>query len=73
MDFDSNISFVLKFYVLICFLALFLNYLSNICLNASAERQIKKMREVLFESVLRQDIAYFDKNKFGEINSALIK
>jgi ABC-type multidrug transport system fused ATPase/permease subunit len=42
-------------------------------LNASAERQIKKMREVLFESVLRQDIAYFDKNKFGEINSALIK
>lgn len=66
MDFDSNISFVLKFYVLICFL-------SNICLNASAERQIKKMREVLFESVLRQDIAYFDKNKFVEINSALIK
>ena len=30
-------------------------------------------RQALFESILRQDIAFFDKNTPGEINSVVIR
>jgi hypothetical protein len=47
-NFDGRIDDAVNIYVGIGFLALFLNYLLNVCLNTAAERQIKRIR-YLFE------------------------
>ena len=39
--------------------------------NISGERLAMKMREDLFASILRQDIAFYDSHKSGEIMSRL--
>ena len=39
--------------------------------NITGERLAMKMREDLFASILRQDIAFYDSHKSGEIMSRL--
>jgi len=39
--------------------------------NISAERQTRTIRRLLFESILKKDIVYFDNHKTGELNSLL--
>ncbi len=44
-------------------------YLQVGLLQASAERQVQKIRLLYYKSVLRQDIAWFDENPSGEVGS----
>jgi ATP-binding cassette subfamily B (MDR/TAP) protein 1 len=60
-----------KMYVLVGFVSLLLYYLANVCLNTAAERQIKRMRNILYKSIIRQDMAFFDKNTTGELSSII--
>jgi ABC-type multidrug transport system fused ATPase/permease subunit len=39
--------------------------------TVTSERQISRIRREFMSSLLRQDMAWFDKNKTGEINSRL--
>ena len=39
--------------------------------SLAATRQVKKMREAFFRSVLKQDIGWFDTTDPGELNSRL--
>jgi ABC-type multidrug transport system fused ATPase/permease subunit len=39
--------------------------------NISAERQTRTIRQILFQSILKKDIVYFDQHKTGELNSHL--
>jgi len=71
IDFDGRMSKSVKLYVLIGFISLLLYYLANVCMNTAAERQIKRMRNLLYKSILRQDMAFFDKNTPGELSSII--
>ena len=48
LDFDAKMNCYIKYYLIISFVSLFGHYLGNVCLNVSAERQIKKMRYSIF-------------------------
>lgn len=52
--------------------SLICNYLQRAIFNIIAERQARAMRQALFHSILKQDIAYFDTHKTGELNSLLM-
>ena len=52
-------------------ISLFLNYLSHACWNMTAERQIRRVRYRFFESIVRQDIGFFDQKSTGELSSCL--
>ena len=39
--------------------------------SVAAERQIYRLREILFRSILKKKIPYFDVNKTGELNTRL--
>jgi ATP-binding cassette, subfamily B (MDR/TAP), member 1 len=36
--------------------------------NISAERQCRTIRQILFRSILKKDIVYFDQHKTGELS-----
>ena len=73
VNFDQAISFTIKLYLYVSFLSLLANYLANVCFNTAGERQVKRIRRQLFISILRKDMAFFDKNTPGELNSVIIK
>jgi len=52
---------------------LFLNYVLQVSFNTAAERQIKKMRNALYKSIIRQDLSFFDKNTPGDLNTVIIE
>lgn len=70
-DFDARIQSNIMSYIAIAFASLFANYFSNVSFNIAAARQVRRIRQRLFEAVLRQDMAFFDKNNPGELNSLL--
>lgn len=43
-------------------------YIRVIFSNISAERQVRTIRQKLFQSILHQDIAFFDQHPSGELN-----
>jgi ABC-type multidrug transport system fused ATPase/permease subunit len=65
-------SYLINLYVILGFSSLLSNYLSNVCYNTAAERQIKRIRNNLYQSIIRQDMSFFDKNTPGELTAALI-
>lgn len=46
-------------------------YVRVVSANLSAERQIKTIRTILFRSILRKEIAFFDEHSPGELSSYL--
>lgn len=70
-DFDARIQSNIIAYIGIAFASLFANYFSNVSFNIAAARQVRRIRQRLFEAVLRQDMSFFDKNNPGELNSLL--
>ena len=72
-DFDSKMANLINLYVIIGFSSLLSNYLSNVCYNTAAERQIKRIRNKLFKSIIRQDMGFFDKNSPGELAASLVE
>ncbi|UJR24257.1 hypothetical protein I4U23_027224 [Adineta vaga] len=39
--------------------------------NITAERQVRTIRQILFQSIMKKDIVYFDTHKTGELNLLL--
>lgn len=72
-NFKEEVNFAIRMYLILSFSALFANYLAHVCFNTAGERQIKRIRRTLFVSILRQDMAFFDKSTPGELNSVIIK
>nr|UOU03322.1 ATP-binding cassette subfamily B1-like 3-1 [Brachionus rubens] len=68
---DARMEDSINLYVAFGFISLALNYLAHVCWNTAGERQIKKMREVLYKTMIRQDMAFFDKSSSGDLNSIL--
>nr|QNH67870.1 ATP-binding cassette transporter subfamily B member 1-like protein X3 [Brachionus rotundiformis] len=68
---SARIEDAIYLYVGFGFLSLVLNYIAHVCWNTAGEKQIKKMREALYKTIIRQDMAFFDKNLSGDLNSAL--
>ena len=50
---------------------MFTMYLVHITFATASERQMKRIRSKLFESILRQDMAFFDKKSPGELNTIM--
>lgn len=73
INYDEAISFTVKLYLLISFLSLFANYLAHVCFSTAGERQVRRIRKKLFVSILRKDMAFFDKNTPGELTSVIIR
>merc|ERR1712227_1199065 len=46
-------------------------WIQTFCLMSSALRQITVLRSTYFRSIVRQNIAYFDVNDTGEMNTRL--
>ena len=69
IDIDARMDYSIRFYIIFGCISIFFNYLSNVCWNTSAERQIKRMRNKLYEAIIRQDIPFFDRNTPGVLNS----
>nr|QUF59438.1 ATP-binding cassette transporter Abcb1-like1-2 [Brachionus angularis] len=70
-NFDQKIKTNVNLYVLFGFLSLVLEYLAHVTWNITSERQIKKMRSKLYETIIRQDMSFFEKATSGELNSVL--
>lgn len=50
------------------FLSILSGYIRVISLNILAGRQSRMIRKILFRSILKKDIVYFDKHKTGELS-----
>ncbi len=70
-DLDAKMSYLINLYVALGFSSLFLYYLSNACFNTAGERKIKKIRNLLYKSIIRKDMSFFDKNTTGELTETL--
>jgi ATP-binding cassette subfamily B (MDR/TAP) protein 1 len=70
-NFDSIVDSTITIFSIIGLVSIFLNYLSHLCLNISGERQVKRIRYKFFESILRQDLGYFDQSSPGELSTIM--
>ncbi len=59
------------FLVILSCVSLICQYIRIVLFNISAERQARTIRQMLFESIMKKDIVYFDNHKTGELNSLL--
>ena len=59
------------YYIAIGFGIAFVIALQMSSWGLTAERQVHKMRQVLFKSILRQDMSWFDTSDRGELNIRL--
>jgi len=57
--------------VIIGSITLVSGYIRVILLDTIAERQVRTIRQTLFQSILEKDMAYFDKHKTGELSLCL--
>jgi ABC-type multidrug transport system fused ATPase/permease subunit len=57
--------------IIIGCISLVCGYIRVILLDTMAERQIRTIRQTLFQSILKKDMAYFDKHKTGELSLCL--
>ena len=62
----------MKHYFLLGALSVLLYYIAWRNWMVTAERQILRMRCTLFRSILRQEIAWFDKTSTGELTNRLV-
>lgn len=72
-NFDNRIDESIKYYIIFGFFSIIVNYIAYACFDTAAERQIKRIRNKLFKSLLCQEIAYFDKSSPGELNSRITR
>ncbi|RNA02697.1 multidrug resistance 1 [Brachionus plicatilis] len=70
-NFDNRIDTSILNYVYFGLSSILLTYTSYACFDTSAERQIKRIRNNLFLSLLRQEMAFYDKNSPGELSSRI--
>lgn len=58
----------LQISLILGFISILSGYIRVISLNILAERQSRTIRKILFRSILKKDIVYFDKHETGELN-----
>ncbi|CAF0935049.1 unnamed protein product [Rotaria sordida] len=57
--------------IIIGFVNLISGYIRVILLETSAERQTRTIRQILFQSILKKDVVFFDTHKTGELSVRL--
>jgi ABC-type multidrug transport system fused ATPase/permease subunit len=60
-------------YVTLGFASFALSFLTNCLWALAGDRQIQRLRNALFASVIRKEIVFFDKYSSGDLNSKLTK
>lgn len=70
-NYDNRIETSILNYVYFGLSSILLTFVSYACFDSSAERQIKRIRNNLFMSLLRQEMAFYDKNSPGELSSQI--
>lgn len=70
-DFDSRMLYLTNTYLEVGFSSLAASFLFNICFNVAAERQIKRIRNKLYKSLIGKDMGFFDKNAPRDLTAAL--
>ena len=58
---------VIIIFALVLFGGFILNYIQALLLNYAAQRQIYHMRQALFDHLMHQSLAFFDKNPVGRL------
>ena len=71
VELGSIVSVFSYYYVGLATAAMIGAFLANLTLNASAYRQTRRMRIALYNSVLRQEVGWFDVTKTGQLNIRL--
>lgn len=61
------------YYVALATSILFAAFLSTTLWNLSAHRQVQKMRKALYQSIIHQDIGWFDGVETGDITTRLVE
>ncbi|CAF3295551.1 unnamed protein product, partial [Rotaria sp. Silwood2] len=64
---------IIKYYILLGFLSIFLYWIAWACWMMAAERQVRRIRYALFRNILRQEIGWFDMHNAGELSNRLIE
>jgi ABC-type multidrug transport system fused ATPase/permease subunit len=70
-DFQGVIIKQVSYLVAMGCVAIVLAYFQIAFWGMAAERQTRAIRQALFRSILRKEIAYFDTHKAGELNTKL--
>ncbi|CAF3496524.1 unnamed protein product [Rotaria sp. Silwood1] len=68
----DNIKHIIKYYVLIGFVSIFLSWIAWSSWMIAAERQVRCIRFALFRNILRQEIGWFDVHNSGALSNRLI-
>ena len=68
-----QIGFYSVYYVALATCVLFATFLSTTLWNLSAHRQVQKMRKTLYQSIIHQDIGWFDSVETGDITTRLVE
>uniref|UniRef100_A0A6G1S6F0 Multidrug resistance protein 1 n=1 Tax=Aceria tosichella TaxID=561515 RepID=A0A6G1S6F0_9ACAR len=68
-EFESELALFSVLYVLIGVAIYFSSLVQITCWQTACERQVHRMRLAFFRSVLRQELAWFDRNQAGELGS----
>nr|QNH67871.1 ATP-binding cassette transporter subfamily B member 1-like protein X10 [Brachionus rotundiformis] len=71
-DFENQTYNFILYYVYFGLGSIVSNFMVFVCLEKTAERQIKIIRNKLFKSLLKQDIAFYDANSSVELSSRLL-
>jgi len=70
-DLNDQIKQQIRYFIIIGCVAFVCGYIRTLFLNLLAERQIRIIRQILFQSILKKDIEYFDRHKTGELSACL--
>lgn len=68
-EFESNLSVYSLFYAGLGVIVYLSSLIQITCWQTSCERQTHRIRRAFFSSVLRQELAWFDKNQSGELSA----
>nr|UOU03325.1 ATP-binding cassette subfamily B1-like 4-2 [Brachionus rubens] len=72
-ELDSSVQQSVNKCLLYGFISVFLLYIARVTWETSNERQIKKLRIKLYESIIHQEIDFFENTSPGELGSILNK
>ncbi|KAK3611392.1 hypothetical protein CHS0354_036589 [Potamilus streckersoni] len=70
-QFEENMTKNVLYYIYIGAAVSVAGYIQMSCWTMSCERQVLKIRKNFFKSILRQEIAWFDEQKSGELTTRL--
>lgn len=68
-EFESTLALYSLMYVAIGMLVYLASFVQITCWQTACERQTHRIRRAFFRSILRQELAWFDKNRAGELSA----